>query len=125
MIINYLTRKVRFALEADRMNEVYDKVIQEDYSLEEVVSAIVDPLFSDEKSIVQESAPIFNNPAIAGTVAENSVYFPVQALCAMATIYLDASTNINSLVGTDFRQMKNDADTILMKMVNISEGSFK
>ena len=125
MIINYLTRKVRFALEADRMNEVYDKVIQEDYSLEEVVSAIVDPLFSDEKSIAQESASIFNNPAIAGVIAENSVYYPVQALCAMATIYLDASTNINSLVGTDFRQIKNDADTILMKMVNISEGSFK
>ena len=55
----------------------------------------------------------------------DNVHSPIQALCAMATIYLDASTNIDSLIGTTFSSTKNTADTILKKMVSISEGSFK
>jgi len=173
MVVNYLARKVRFDLEDERLDEVYNKVIQEDYSLEEVIDAIVEPLFSDPVSNSQNilnQSPRANYRAmftqyfdlvprqskttvlqsalrlaesgqlparqlgeaevdylvrIFARSAPDSVYSPTQALCAMATIYLDASTNIDSLVGTTFSSTKNSADTILKKMVSLSEGSFK
>ena len=178
MIVNYLARKVRFDLEDERLDEVYNKIIQEDYSLEEVINAIIEPLFSDpinntenlyrlspevggggffdygavfteyfallprqlkERISLSATAIVPRQPnevgylerifAIkdpgAGSYPPDDVYSPTQALCAMATIYLDASTNIDSLVGTTFSNTKNTADTILKKMVSISEGSFK
>jgi len=185
MIVNYLARKIRFDLEDERLDEVYNKVIQEDYSLEEVIDAIIEPLFSDPinnkenlyrlspevggggffdygavfkeyydllpqqiririlESAQAVSPPQDNEvdylerifaekdslrapgePEVPGYPPDN-VYSPIQALCAMATIYLDASTNIDSLIGTTFSSTKNTADTILKKMVSISEGSFK
>ena len=171
MIVNYLARKVRFDLEDERLDEVYNKVIQEDYSLEEVIDAIVEPLFSDpvnnsqnilnqspranyramftqyfdlvprqsKTTVLQSALRLAGSgqlPArqpdevdylerIFASSVPDDVYSPTQALCAMATIYLDASTNIDSLVGTTFSSTKNSADTILKKMVSLSEGSFK